>query len=112
MSTLIPGITTLHELGLEVAAWHRANWPRSVNALAPIAKVAEEAGELVGAAVKMLEGRSTIAHVRAELGDVVIAAAGAAARLDLLDGDDVLSFDRIVVPRWFEVSARRYGVRA
>ena len=116
--------TTLADFGHEVAEWHRANWPLTgsywtdrAHSLLGVTKVSEEAGELVGALTKWVEGRPEQTEeelARAmleELGDVVIAAAGALRRINDLLGTN-LEFDEVVMARWGDVGSRRYGVRA
>lgn len=51
-------------------------WPTSTP-FKQVAKVAEEAGEAIGAAIKHDEGRKTEQDVRDELADTIIAAIGA-----------------------------------
>lgn len=94
----------------DVERWHRGQWPELANPVLSIAKVAEEAGELLGALIKYLEGRGDLSKVYDELGDVFIAAAGAGARLSDVVGDPdrVPAVDVIILDRWKTVSARRY----
>lgn len=73
-------------------------WP-STREFTQIAKVAEEAGEAVGAAIKESQGRDTVAHILDELADTVIAAFGA---MQALEADPA----RIVALRWAEVVER------
>ena len=73
-------------------------WPTSTP-FKQCAKVAEEAGEVVGAAIKLDEARRTEQDVLDELADTVIAAIAAiqARKRDPR---------RVVADRWFEVSQR------
>lgn len=48
-------------------------------------KVGEEAGEVQGAVVKMGEGRAGVEHLKAEIGDALIALSSLAARHGLSD---------------------------
>lgn len=73
-------------------------WPASTP-FTQCAKVAEEAGEVVGAAIKHREGRRTVDDIRVELADVVIAATGA---MQALGADPA----RVVALRWAKVSTR------
>lgn len=97
------------DLELEVRLWQRRNWPdpTEVDVVLAVTKVAEEAGELVGALTKYHEGRRGPEEILAELGDVVIAAIGAASRLEnLLDLD--VSLEDLAIERWRDVGARDY----
>ena len=73
-------------------------WPTSTP-FKQCAKVAEEAGEVVGAAIKLDEGRRTEQDVLDELADTIIAAIAAiqARKRDPR---------RVVSDRWIEVSQR------
>ncbi|MCX5046691.1 hypothetical protein OG921_26300 [Aldersonia sp. NBC_00410] len=70
----------------------RVDWIR-------VTKVAEEAGEVVGALIKLQEGRAEFEDVRSELGDVFLAALAAADQLGLRPSD-------VVADRWKVVSTR------
>lgn len=73
-------------------------WPLS-SRLTQLMKVAEEAGEANGAAIKRIEGRKTMRDVLDELADTIIAAIGA---LQAHDADPAATVAR----RWGEVSNR------
>lgn len=80
-------------------------WPHiaerfpSADAFTQACKVAEEAGEVVGAVIKQREGRRIEADVLDELADTIIAATGALQAR----GVDA---ERVVAIRWAEVQAR------
>lgn len=73
-------------------------WPSSTP-FKQVAKVGEEAGEAMGAAIKHDEGRKTEQDVRNELADTIIAAIGA---LQARGADAA----QTVFDRWVEVSNR------
>lgn len=77
----------LDGLGVE-----RCDWVR-------VCKVAEEAGEAVGALIKGTQGRATETDVQDELADVILAALGAINQLGLQPG-------ALLGRRWAQVSAR------
>ncbi|WP_234788391.1 hypothetical protein [Mycolicibacterium conceptionense] len=77
---------------------HRRRWPTSTP-FKQCAKVAEEAGEVVGAAIKLDEARRTEQDVLDELADTVIAAIAA---IQARNRDP----RRVVSDRWIEVSSR------
>lgn len=77
----------LDRLGVE-----RCDWVR-------VCKVAEEAGEAVGALIKGTQGRATDTDVQDELADVILAALGAINQLGLQPG-------ALLGRRWVQVSAR------
>lgn len=94
----------MHELDLNVlakdAATHvdrlgiaREDWVR-------LAKIAEEAGEVLGALNKRDRQKATTADVLAELGDVFLAALVAADQLGVPP-------TQVIAERWAEVSRRR-----
>lgn len=80
-------------------------WPHiseqfpSATAFIQACKVAEEAGEVVGAVIKQQEGRRNEQHVLDELADTIIAATGAIQAR----GFDA---ERVVAERWNEVLSR------
>jgi phosphoribosyl-ATP pyrophosphohydrolase len=82
-----------------VGVWRDARWPMNKTVDRSAMKVAEEAGEVVGAAVKMAEGRASMWNLATEAADTVIALYGLAhaAGFDL---------DLHVRERWAEVQAR------
>ncbi|CAM3740418.1 pyrophosphohydrolase domain-containing protein [Tsukamurella ocularis] len=73
-------------------------WPSS-EPFSQAAKVAEEAGEVVGAAIKEREGRRTVDDVLDELADTIIAAMGAIQARGC-------NVSRVVTNRWAEVVER------
>lgn len=77
----------LDRLGVE-----RCDWVR-------VCKVAEEAGEAVGALIKGTQGRATDTDVQDELADVILAALGAINQIGLRPGS-------LLGRRWVQVSAR------
>jgi len=94
-------------LAHEIAAWRRRELPATDAATRQLLagmKVAEEAGELVGALCKRTQGVRgvTSADVLDELGDVLIAALSAAVDLGF-DPAQVLN------QRWASVSQRRFA---
>lgn len=103
----------ISSFGRSVASWHRWNWPGTdrMDSVLGITKVAEEAGELVGALTKFTEGRGSEQAILDELGDVVIAAAGALRRVGDLLGRD-LDLGEVVLDRWSTVAARDYRQKA
>lgn len=115
--TTQPPPETFDELEDAVADWQARNWPDpgAVDLVLAVTKVAEEAGELVGALTKWHEGRGDPYALLEELGDVVIASIGAALRLDLLFGDDALpagTLEELALRRWKTVGARDYRQEA
>ena len=62
-----------------ILAWHDAKWPDKTD-ITLSAKLAEETGEVCGAAIKTMEGRRTEQDLKDELGDVLIVASVIAAR--------------------------------
>lgn len=77
----------LDQLGIQ-----RSDWAR-------VAKVGEEGGEVVGALIKRLEGRAATSDVLDELGDVILAALGAADQLGV-------AASTLIAERWASVSRR------
>lgn len=86
-------IKALDQFQVEVVVWHDREWggPDVKDIVKAGAKVAEEAGEVVGAAIKIDEGRDTAQHLADEAGDVVIALATACSRAGVSLGDAVIS---------------------
>lgn len=80
----------------QVVEWHDRTWggPEIKTLVKCALKVAEEAGEVAGAAIKMDEGRRTAQDLADEAGDVVIALATALNRAGVSLGDAVMQ-------RWF-----------
>lgn len=77
-----PAPTTLEELQGRVAAWQSGE-PNALWLLAKAVKIGEEAGEVEGAILKYLEGRTPRSNIADELGDLMIAACGASALLGI-----------------------------
>lgn len=73
-------------------------WP-TADPFTQAAKVAEEAGEAIGAAIKEREGRRAAGDVLDELADTIIAAMGAIQARDR-------SVSEVVANRWEEVVNR------
>lgn len=104
---------SLNGLAAQVSTWHARELPGKPNIMLRVGKVAEEAGEAIGAVIKLAETRMgqrthPPASVRqedaeAELADVVIAAIGA------FEGIGVTDIDAVVAKRWAEVGARRFA---
>ena len=75
---------SLNRLVGEVHRWRLGHgYPSATSLLASAAKVGEEAGEVLGAAVKISEGRATLADLEDEMADVAIALAGFAGMLGI-----------------------------
>lgn len=81
-----------------VTAWHIAKFGRIDERIIG-AKLAEEAGEVCGALIKIAEGRATLQHLAAELGDALIC-------LSALAGRHGWTLDQLRTDRWAEVQAR------
>lgn len=77
---------------LDALGVQRSDWAR-------VAKVGEEGGEVVGALIKRLEGRAATSDVLDELGDVILAALGAADQLGV-------AASTLIADRWATVSRR------
>lgn len=56
----------------EVLAWTRQRWPDKCDPVSRAMKVGEEAGEVIGAVVKMNEGRKTKADLAFECAQLVL----------------------------------------
>ena len=99
--------TDITALAHEIAAWRRRELPTTDTATQELLagmKVAEEAGELVGALVKRTQGIRGVtgADVLDELGDVLITALAVAVDL----GCDPA---QVLEQRWAGVSQRRFA---
>jgi NTP pyrophosphatase (non-canonical NTP hydrolase) len=96
----LPNASTINAPIIVPCVWRHIEkrWPTST-AFKQVAKVGEEAGEAIGAAIKHDEGRKTEQHVRDELADTIIAAIGA---LQARGADAA----ETVLDRWVEVSKR------
>lgn len=86
----------------EVGEWQRRTWPDNQDPVTKALKFAEEAGEVAGAVIKMLEGRKTQGDLANEIGDSIIALAGLAEVADI-------NLATAVVARWSSVRERRYA---
>lgn len=71
---------TIADLQAAVAKWQDVD---GASRLLKAGKLCEEAGEVMGAVVKMREGRRTVGDLADELADVLIVAAGLAALADV-----------------------------
>lgn len=58
----------------QTLAWVAERWPDRTALIWRAAKLGEEAGEVLGAVIKMDEGRKTLADLRMEVAQVVICA--------------------------------------
>lgn len=56
----------------EINEWQRSRWPDTAVVPYPALKLAEEVGEVVGAVVKVNEGRATLIDLKNEIGDAMI----------------------------------------
>ena len=92
------GFAALDDLATDVGAYLDRKGIARTN-LMRVAKVGEEGGEVVGALIKSEEGRVPFSHVIDELGDVLLAALGAADHLGLKPSE-------IIANRWRTVSQR------
>lgn len=96
--TQLRTLTDLDELANDVAdhldrlGIQRSDWVR-------VAKVGEEGGEVVGALIKRSYGHAETANVLAELGDVFLAALGAAHQLGTAPST-------VIAARWADVAPR------
>lgn len=94
----------LYEYQREINIWQMREFPATYP-LKATAKVAEEAGELLGEAIKETEERTDSidrnANARKELGDVLISAIHVAA----VYGWNV---EDVLAERWAEVGKRRF----
>lgn len=82
-----------------VSVWHDAKWPGKSDDVWVSAKLAEEAGEVNGAVIKMSEGRKTETDLMDEMGDVLIC-------LSVLAGRHDWTLDDLRARRLREVLAR------
>jgi NTP pyrophosphatase (non-canonical NTP hydrolase) len=58
----------------QALAWVRARWPERTAPIWRAAKLCEESGEVMGAVIKMGEGRKSLEDLRLESAQVVICA--------------------------------------
>lgn len=105
------------ELAYEIVEWHDREWPSPDGTPAEISRVAmklaEEVGELHGALVKHLQGRTDkkwLNEACKEFGDVLIVLAVLADRINRLSGagaiDGEVTFESMWRARWGDVSRR------
>lgn len=92
----------LHDLQQQVAVWQAETFPDHQHPLVKAGKVAEEAGEVVGAVIKVLDGRRRVEDVAAEAAEVVVCLLGLAESL----GFDL---DVAVQEQWATVRARDFA---
>lgn len=85
----------------EVLAWVRARWPDRCGLDARAMKLGEEAGEAVGAATRIAEGRGTRAALAKELAQVVMCVKGLAAAADV-------DLDAAVRAEWVDMQTRQW----
>jgi NTP pyrophosphatase (non-canonical NTP hydrolase) len=86
----------------EIAEWQATRWPTTWaggDMRVHSAKLAEECGEVNGAAIKIVEGRRTHQDLADELGDVLIVAA-------VLAADIGMTLEELQATRWAEVRTR------
>lgn len=85
----------------DVLAWVAERWPDCTGPLWRAAKLCEEAGEVMGAVVKMHEGRKTLADLAQETAQVVICAMALAESAGFgLDAAVSDEFARCAGPAW------------
>lgn len=91
------GVIVRHVPQADVLAWAAKRWPDGVDVQSRALKLAEEAGEVIGAVVKMPEGRKSKADLAIELAQLVMCAKGLAeaAGIDL---------DAAVSSEWWEMN--------
>jgi hypothetical protein len=100
----------LADLCAEVSEWHARELPNTAR-MVRVAKVGEEAGELIGAVIKAEQNikrtpEEWITQACDELADVIISACGAAEAIGIID------LQMVVAMRWREVKARRFATIA
>ena len=89
-----------------VRKWERVAWPSKNGAsvmlrlMVRAAKVAEEGGEVAGAAIKYSEGRKDLSDITDEMGDVYITLHALAAELDI-------DLEEVCHARWESVRHRQ-----
>lgn len=101
----------LDAIAVDVIEWHDREWPSPDGTPAQLdriaLKLAEEVGELAGAIVKHVQGRTDadwLANATAELGDVAIVLMVLAGRLRETTG---ISLGAAIAERWGNVQQRR-----
>ena len=87
---------------VEVLEWARARWPERCGLGDRAKKLAEEAGEVMGAVVRIEEGRGSKEHLAQELARLVMCIKGVAAAADI----DV---DAAVEAEWAEMQTRQWA---
>lgn len=85
----------------EVLRWVRERWPDHCDPTWRAMKLAEEAGEVVGAVVKMAEGRKTKADLATEMAQLVMCVLGLAAAADI-------DLDVAVRNEWADMQTRQW----
>lgn len=95
----------------EIFTWRTERWPKPddrseismaltrLPSIHDAAKLAEETGEVIGAVIKVGEGRATYNEFKAELGDALIA-------LSVIAGRHGWTLDELRANRWEEVKER------
>lgn len=73
----------------DVLAWVMTRWPNAADPRSRALKLAEEAGEVVGAVVKMGEGRKTKSDLGFELAQLVLCSMALAESADIDLGEYV-----------------------
>lgn len=107
-------MSALDSTALEVVAWHDREWPSPDGTPAEVEricmKLTEEVGELQGAIVKHLQGRTDedwLAEAEKEYGDVLIVLCVLADRLVDLHDHGGQTPEQMLAARWAAVSKRR-----
>lgn len=85
----------------EVLAWVRERWPHRCDLTNRAMKLGEEAGEVIGAVVRIEEGRGSTDHLAKELAQLVMCIKGIAA----IAGIDV---ETAVANEWDEMQTRQW----
>jgi len=105
---------SLDEMASEIVEWHDREWPSPDGTPAEVErivmKLAEEVGELSGALVKHLQGRTDedwLAEAEKEYGDVLIVLCVLSDRMVELHDHGGQTPEQMLAARWAEVSQRR-----
>jgi NTP pyrophosphatase (non-canonical NTP hydrolase) len=85
----------------DVIEWVRQRWPHACTVESRALKLAEEAGEVVGAVVKMSEGRKTLADLATECAQAVMCLKGIA-------GAAGFDLDAAVTAEWVDMQTRTW----